>query len=80
MCGTTKVLERVLCLEFQSDQDKRNAQGSASDGELYFITTLLYAGNRWGNEVSINYYGEARQILDAMWGKRRTDGCTTCSI
>jgi oligosaccharide reducing-end xylanase len=27
---------------------KHNAEGSASDGELYFITTLLFASNRWG--------------------------------
>jgi len=67
---------------FNPTSMKRNAQGSASDGELYFITTLLYAGNRWGNEGPINYYGEARQILDAMWEKDGTDGvwCTTCSI
>ena len=26
----------------------RNAQGAASDGELYFITALLFASNRWG--------------------------------
>ncbi len=59
---------------FNPTSMKRNAQGSASDGELYFITTLLYAGNRWGNEGPINYYGEARQILDAMWEKDGTDG------
>lgn len=53
---------------------KRNAQGSASDGELYIITSLLYAGNRWGNEGPINYYEEARQILNAMWEKDGTDG------
>lgn len=53
---------------------KRNAQGSASDGELYFITALLYASNRWGNDGPINYYREARLILDAMWEKDGTDG------
>ena len=53
---------------------KRNAQGSASDGELYIITSLLYAGNRWGNEGPINYHEEARQILNAMWEKDGTDG------
>ena len=48
---------------------KHNAEGSASDGELYFITALLFASNRWGNETGIDYYGEARRILNAMWSK-----------
>ncbi|WP_295801900.1 glycosyl hydrolase family 8 [Mucilaginibacter sp.] len=48
---------------------KRNSEGSASDGELYFVTDLLFASNRWGNNTCINYYGEARRILDAMWKK-----------
>jgi oligosaccharide reducing-end xylanase len=51
---------------------KRNSEGSASDGELYFITDLLFASNRWGNASGINYYSEARQILDAMWKKNGT--------
>ncbi|WP_348800090.1 glycosyl hydrolase family 8 [Flavobacterium adhaerens] len=54
----------------------RNSEGSASDGELYFITSLLFASNRWGNDTGINYYGEARRILDAMWAKNGTDGVT----
>lgn len=52
---------------------EHNAEGSASDGELYFVTTLLFASNRWGNETGIDYYGEARRILDAMWSKDGTD-------
>jgi oligosaccharide reducing-end xylanase len=48
---------------------KRNSDGSASDGELYFITDLLFASNRWGNKTGIDYYAEARRILDAMWRK-----------
>jgi oligosaccharide reducing-end xylanase len=51
---------------------KKNSEGSASDGELYFITDLLFAANRWGNNTGINYYGEARRILDAMWKKDGT--------
>jgi oligosaccharide reducing-end xylanase len=51
---------------------KKNSQGSASDGELYFVTALLFASNRWGNNTGINYYGEARRILDAMWKKDGT--------
>jgi len=53
---------------------KQNSKGSASDGELYFVTDLLFASNRWGNNTGINYYAEARRILDAMWSKDGTDG------
>jgi len=53
---------------------KHNSEGSASDGELYFITDLLFASNRWGNNTGINYYAEARRILDAMWLKDGTGG------
>lgn len=53
---------------------KQNSPGSASDGELYFITSLLFASNRWGNDTGIDYYREARRILDAMWSKDGTGG------
>ena len=53
---------------------QHNAEGSASDGELYFITDLLFASNRWGNGTGINYYAEARRILDAMWSKNGIGG------
>jgi oligosaccharide reducing-end xylanase len=53
---------------------KQNSPGSASDGELYFVTSLLFASNRWGNNTGINYYAEARRILDAMWSKDGTGG------
>ena len=53
---------------------KHNSEGSASDGELYFITDLLFASNRWGNNTGIDYYAEARRILDAMWSKDGTGG------
>ena len=33
----------------------RNAQGPASDGELYYVTALLFASNRWGDDTGINY-------------------------
>ncbi len=42
----------------------RNSDGAASDGELYFITSLIFASNRWGNDTGINYLAEARRILD----------------
>jgi oligosaccharide reducing-end xylanase len=51
---------------------KRNSDGSASDGELYYVTSLLFAANRWGNNTGINYYKEARRILDNMWKKDGT--------
>ena len=51
---------------------KRNSEGSASDGELYYITSLLFASNRWGNTTGIDYYAEARFILDEMWKKDGT--------
>ncbi len=53
---------------------KKNSDGSASDGELYFVTDLLFAANKWGNNTGINYYAEARRILDAMWAKDGTKG------
>lgn len=43
-----------------------NAQGPASDGELYFITSLIFASNRWGNNGEINYLKEAQYILDCI--------------
>ncbi|MEJ2618009.1 MAG: glycosyl hydrolase family 8, partial [Ignavibacteriaceae bacterium] len=55
---------------------EHNFEGSASDGELYFITDLLFASNRWGNDTGINYYAEARRILDAMWSKNGIGGNT----
>jgi oligosaccharide reducing-end xylanase len=51
---------------------KHNSEGSASDGELYYVTDLLFAANKWGNNTGINYYAEARRILDAMWKKDGT--------
>lgn len=45
------------------------ARGAAADGELYFITSLLFASNRWGNDTGINYLQEAQGILDVIMGK-----------
>ena len=52
----------------------RRADGPASDGELYFVTSLIFASNRWGNDGEINYLAEARYILDSAWEKDGTDG------
>ncbi|MDE5585714.1 MAG: family 43 glycosylhydrolase, partial [Muribaculaceae bacterium] len=46
-----------------------NAHGSASDGELYFITSLIFASNRWGDDTGIDYKAEARNILDKSMQK-----------
>lgn len=53
---------------------KQNSPGTASDGELYFITDLLFASNRWGNKTGIDYYKEARYILDNIWKKDGSGG------
>lgn len=53
---------------------KKNSEGIAPDGELYFITDLLFASNRWGNNTGIDYYKEARYILDNMWKKDGSAG------
>lgn len=47
----------------------RNSQGSASDGELYFITSLIFASNRWGNDSGIDYLAEAQNILNKSMQK-----------
>ena len=47
----------------------RNAQGPASDGELFYVTSLIFASNKWGNNVGINYLAEAQNILDCSVNK-----------
>ena len=49
-----------------------NAEGAASDGELYFITALIFASNRWGNDTGINYKAEAQHILNCIQPKEYT--------
>lgn len=51
----------------------RNAEGPASDGELYFITSLIFASNRWGNDTGINYLAEAQHILNQSMQKSGMD-------
>lgn len=43
-----------------------NAEGPASDGELYYITSLIFASNRWGNNGDINYLEEAHNIMNSI--------------
>ena len=47
----------------------RNAQGPASDGELYYVTALIFASNLWGNNTGINYLAEAQHILNCSMEK-----------
>lgn len=52
------------------DLDGRHfAEGPASDGELYYVTSLLFASNLWGNNGDINYLAEAQNILNCSWEK-----------
>jgi len=64
--------EGYFAWSYDPEKMKQNSPGSASDGELYYITSLLFASNRWGNTTGIDYYAEARRILDAMWKKDGT--------
>ena len=51
-----------------------NSEGSASDGELYFITSLIFASNRWGDDTGINYRKEAQRILTCAFSKDGEEG------
>ncbi len=51
----------------------RNSQGPASDGELYYVTALIFASNRWGNDTGINYLAEAQNILNCSMEKDGTN-------
>lgn len=51
----------------------RNAAGPASDGELYYVTSLIFAANRWGNDGEIRYLDEARNIVDCAMKKAGHD-------
>ncbi len=64
--------EGYFAWSYSPERERVNSQGSASDGELYFVTALLFASNQWGNDTGIDYYGEARYILDNMWAKDGT--------
>lgn len=38
------------------------AEGPASDGELYFVTSLIFAHNLWGSQGDIHYNGEMKVV------------------
>lgn len=54
----------------------RMAQGSASDGEFYFVTDLLLASRRWGNDGAFNYLKEAQTLLNDLFSKDGSNGVT----
>ena len=66
--------EAYFAWNVNPETGQKNADGSASDGELFFVTALLFASNLWGNDGEIDYYTQARRILDAMWSKDGTGG------
>lgn len=53
-----------------------NSQGPASDGELFFVTSLIFASNLWGNDTGINYLAEAQFILNSSMEKNGENGIT----
>lgn len=51
------------------DGSKRE-NSPAPDGEEYFVMSLMFAANRWGNGEGIyNYQAEANAILENSWNK-----------
>lgn len=62
------LLKGYFAWSWQTD-GTRNAQGPASDGELYYVTSLIFASNRWGNSTGINYLAEAQNILNCSMQK-----------
>lgn len=55
---------------------RRNSGGSASDGELYFVTDLLLASRRWGSFEEFDYLAEAQELLNDLFSKDGTGGVT----
>ncbi len=41
-------------------------QNCAPDGEMYFMMSLLFAANRWGNDGKYNYMEDAQFVLKNM--------------
>ncbi|MBP5612239.1 MAG: glycoside hydrolase, partial [Bacteroidales bacterium] len=64
-------LEGYFAWSLNTDGTHR-AEGPASDGELYYVTALIFASNLWGNDGEINYLAEAQHILNASWNKDGT--------
>jgi len=52
------------------------SNGSASDGELYFVTDLLLAARRWGSYEEFDYLKEAQNLLTVLFSKDGTGNVT----
>ena len=46
----------------------------ATDGEIYFITSLFFASHRWGDDGAYNYGREAQKILKDVMSKDGSQG------
>ena len=46
----------------------------ASDGEIYFITSLFFASHRWGDDGAYDYNKEAQKILKDVMSKDGSQG------
>lgn len=57
-----------------SKSGTHNSEGPAPDGELYFVTALIFAANRWGSTGSINYLKEAQYIMNCAYKKTGNPG------
>ncbi|KAF0152355.1 MAG: oligosaccharide reducing-end xylanase [Ignavibacteria bacterium] len=65
----TKKREGYFAWHCRTDGSKIDSN-SASDGEVWFVTSLFFASARWGDGEGIyNYKKEAQHILDAMLNK-----------
>jgi len=54
-----------------------NSESPAPDGEEYWVMSLYFAANRWGNGAGIyNYKEEADRLLDNMKNRKVIDGPT----
>jgi len=54
-----------------------NDETPAPDGEEYFVMSLYFAANRWGNGAGIyNYKAQADELLTAMRHRERRTGAT----
>ncbi|GLW57090.1 glycosyl hydrolase family 8 [Kitasatospora phosalacinea] len=67
---------------WQADEDGTcKDDNPATDGEEYFATALLFAGNRWGNGTGIyDYTAEGNSILNTMLHKQDMNGGVVDSI
>ena len=63
--------QREGLFAWQLETNGTTVKGSscAPDGEAYFITALLFASHRWGNDGEINYGAEAQHILKEILDK-----------